>query len=161
MRLQIHQLAHSRIHSFYARLDAADQLPFLAYLLPVLVDRTGQQSMGAMDSTTAAHYAHQQEAVEPSEEIRLQMVLLLATIVSRSQGESLAPCVEDMVTVVCRTLADPFPEVKKESCRVVRLLVEACPRQVGMQHTSLCKAIVANVLHKHANVRAATVTVGE
>ena len=86
-----------------------DVIPFLPYLVPVLVDRIG--SLPPATNAESGSYGAM-DVVEPSEEIRLQMVLLLDALVERGQGR-IAPCVEDIVAILCRTFADSYPEVKK------------------------------------------------
>lgn len=53
-----------------------------------------------------------QEIVEPSEEIRLKLVTLLTSIVSMS-ASGMAPYLNDLITILQRTIIDPYPEVKK------------------------------------------------
>ena len=72
-----------------------DVSPFLPVLMPVLVVRLGSQ-----------------EVVEPSEELRLSLVALLSALVQQCT-DRIAPYVSDMVTILQRTIVDPFPEVKK------------------------------------------------
>ena len=50
--------------------------------------------------------------VEPSEEIRLQMVKTLNQIILRT-GESFTPFVEDTVNVLARTCQDSFQDIRK------------------------------------------------
>ena len=52
------------------------------------------------------------ELTEPSEEIRLSLVTLLTSTVSLC-GSGMAPYLTDMVTILQRTIVDPYPEVKK------------------------------------------------
>lgn len=53
-----------------------------------------------------------QEIVEHSEEIRLSLVALLTSIVTIS-ASGIAPYLSDLITILQRTLIDPYPEVKK------------------------------------------------
>lgn len=50
--------------------------------------------------------------MEPSEEIRLNLVMLLTSIVTCS-GKEIAPYMSDLISILQRTIIDPYPEVKK------------------------------------------------
>ena len=68
---------------------------FLSYIIPCFADRLGNL-----------------EIIEPSEEIRLQMINCLIDIVE-SAGSVFSPFAEDAVRILSRTLLDNYPEVKK------------------------------------------------
>ena len=55
-----------------------------------------------------------QDITEPSEEIRLNLVTFLTSIVSRS-GADIAPYLSDVIIILQKTIVDPYPEVKKVS----------------------------------------------
>ena len=63
--------------------------------MPVLVARLGTQ-----------------EVTEPSEELRLSLVSLLSSFVDLCSG-NMAPYLSDTVSILQRTILDPYPEVKK------------------------------------------------
>ena len=65
--------------------------------MPVMVSRLGAQ-----------------EITEPSEELRLSLVTLLSLIVGICRCQ-MAPYLNDMITILQRTIVDPYPEVKKVS----------------------------------------------
>ncbi len=88
--------------SFCAQVE--DMPTILPLLLPVAVARLGRL-----------------EITEPSEEIRLSLVSLLSAIVTRC-GVDIGPYLNDMVLILQRTIVDPFPEVKKVTKNVVRVL---------------------------------------
>lgn len=67
----------------------------LPLVIPVLVARLGTP-----------------EITEPSEELRLQCVTYLSSLVDVC-GATMAPYLNDLVTILQRTLVDPYPEVKK------------------------------------------------
>lgn len=67
----------------------------LAYLMPVLVARLGQQDI-----------------TEPSEELRLLMLIMMTSFTDLC-GSKMAPYLNDTVTILQRTLVDPYHEVKK------------------------------------------------
>lgn len=54
------------------------------------------------------------EITEPSEEIRLNLVTFLTSIVSRS-ATGIAPYLNDVIIILQKTIVDPYPEVKKVS----------------------------------------------
>ena len=67
-----------------------------------------------------------QEITEPSEEIRLNLVTLLTSIVSIS-ATGIAPYLNDLITILQRTIVDPYPEVKKV------ILADMCFRKIYNQ----------------------------
>ena len=84
-------------------MSVPEQLPgCLALLLPILVSRLGSG-----------------EVTEPSEELRLQLLCLLSSLVEAASSE-MAPYLDDMILILQRTIVDPYPELKK--VRVVWVL---------------------------------------
>ena len=82
---------------FVSHCELVDKVDcFLPYILPVAVSRVG----GA-------------EMVEPSEEVRLQLVQFLSRVVERCDAASLPPYLSDFVTILQRMITDPYPEIKK------------------------------------------------
>lgn len=67
----------------------------LVYIMPVLVARLGQQDI-----------------TEPSEELRLLMVVMMTSFTDHC-GPRMSPYLNDTVTILQRTLVDPYHEVKK------------------------------------------------
>ena len=67
----------------------------LPYIMPVLVARLGQQ-----------------EITESSEELRLSMITMLTSFMDHC-GAKVPPYLNDVVTILQRTLVDPYHEVKK------------------------------------------------
>ena len=67
----------------------------LAYVMPVLITRLGQQDI-----------------TEPSEELRLQMMIMLTSFTDLC-GSKMSPYLNDIVAILQRTLVDPYHEVKK------------------------------------------------
>ena len=74
---------------------AKDGDTYLPSIVPVLVARLGQT-----------------EIMEPSEELRLELVNLLNEIL-KVHGPKMGPFMGDMVLILQRTVVDPYPEVKK------------------------------------------------
>lgn len=71
----------------------------LPYLMPSLAQRLGGK-----------------EILEPAEELRLALMEMLSLVVEVC-GRHLAPYLDDVMRILQRTITDPFPEVKKESCK--------------------------------------------
>lgn len=117
---------------FKAIPEAVDTLP---YFMPVMVLRLGQQ-----------------ELTEPSEELRLTLVELL-TIVVGSAKKKTGAYLDDMIKILERTIVDPYPEVKKESCRCASLLARTIPEYFHMQSEALIKPLLISISHQHSKVR--------
>ena len=69
---------------------------FLPYIIPVAVSRLGGV-----------------EIIEPSEEVRLQLVQFVSQVAKRCDGANLPAYLNDFVTILQRTITDPYPEIKK------------------------------------------------
>ena len=108
---------------------------FLSFIIPVLTQRLGQI-----------------DVVEPSEEIRLQSVVFLTELVNLTQKHMVA-YFDDMVSILQRTIIDPYPEVKKESCKCTCALARAVPQHFHMQSESLIKPLLQSISHQHSKVR--------
>ena len=118
-----------------------DSLP---YIMPVLVQRLGPP-----------------EIIEPSEELRLQVVELLKEIVE-SSGKKNSVYMADIIKILQRTIIDPYPEVKKLSCHCASTLAKAVPEYFHAQSESLIKPLLLSVSHQHAKVRTIVVkTIGK
>ena len=80
--------------------SAAEQLPepaaLLSYLMPAVADRMGEVPV-----------------VEPSEELRLALIKLIAGPIILRSGQGLLPYLSMIVKVICRALEDPFHDIKK------------------------------------------------
>ena len=108
---------------------------FLSFIIPAVVQRIGQQDI-----------------VESSEELRLSLVKLLLILVE-SCKKKMGPYVDDMVKILQRTIIDPFPEVKKESCHCASALAKAVPEFFHMQSETLIKPLLISISHQHSRVR--------
>ncbi|KAJ3207731.1 HEAT repeat-containing protein 2 [Dinochytrium kinnereticum] len=112
-----------------------DILPFLPYILPAYSSRLSEL-----------------EIVEPSEEIRLELVSTLIAMVDKA-GPAFAPGVDETVKILGRTLLDPYPEVKKESCKLAICIAKHTPRAVSLHSTAITKALLPSLQHRHSAVR--------
>lgn len=84
----------------------------LPYLMPCLAQRLGSKDM-----------------LEPAEELRLSMVELLVLTVELC-GRHLAPYLDDMIRILQKTIIDPFPDVKRESCKCTISFARCVPGTV-------------------------------
>ncbi|KAI4878326.1 hypothetical protein NFI96_024324, partial [Prochilodus magdalenae] len=109
----------------------------LPYLMPCLAQRLGGK-----------------EVLEPAEELRLSMVELLSLTVEVC-GRNLAPYLDDMIRILQKTIIDPFPDVKRESCRCAISFARCVPDHFHMQAESLVKPLMQTLSHQHSRVRVA------
>lgn len=107
-----------------------------------------------------------QESGENSEELRLQLLQLLHSIVHElgsptnvthldEQSQStLSGHLDDFVRILVRALGDKFPDMRKEACRVVDTLALSPLMQpiIHLQAESLFRALLPILSHQHAKV---------
>ncbi|XP_053706872.1 dynein axonemal assembly factor 5-like isoform X1 [Synchiropus splendidus] len=111
----------------------------LPYLIPTLTQRLGDR-----------------ELQEPSEELRLSAMELL-TLTVEVCGKHLAPYLNDMITILQRTIVDPFPDVKRESCKCTVKFSSSVPEHFHMQAESLVKPLMQTIAHQHSRVRVSVI----
>ncbi|CAL1545836.1 unnamed protein product [Lymnaea stagnalis] len=135
------ELSIGIVYSFLKKVPSPED--YLSYTIPVLVQRLGQQDI-----------------LETSEEIRAHLIEMLIFLIEKS-GEKFGIYVDDCVRILQRTILDPFPEVKKESCKCASLLTDIVPRHFYMQSDSLIKPLLQSISHQHSKVRITVVeTIG-
>lgn len=83
-----------------------DSLP---YFMPCLAKRLGEK-----------------EIQEPVEELRL-LAMEMLTLTVEVCGKHFAPYVNEMITILQRTIVDPFSDVKRESCKCTVKFAECVP----------------------------------
>ncbi|MBN3308045.1 DAAF5 factor, partial [Amia calva] len=88
--------------------------------------------------------------------LRLALLGVLGLAVELCGGR-LAAYVEDVVKILQRTLVDPFPDAKKESCRCTVSFARAVPEHFHMQAESLVKPLMQTISHQHSRVRVAVI----
>lgn len=116
----------------------------LSYVFPILVQRLGQQ-----------------EIVESSEEIRFKLVELFSLLTDKA-GPKLPVYLDDSIKVLQRTLVDPYPEVKKESCKCASKIAKTVPQYFYSTSEHLIKPLLLSITHQHSKIRALVVeTLGE
>lgn len=81
----------------------------LPYLMPCLAQRLGEK-----------------EIVEPAEELRLSAVEMLILTLEVC-GKHVASYLNEMINILQRTIVDPFPDVKRESCKCTVKLATCVP----------------------------------
>ncbi|XP_073504143.1 dynein axonemal assembly factor 5 [Phyllobates terribilis] len=111
----------------------------LPYLVPAISQRLGSP-----------------ELQEPSEELRLALTELLTLLVEVC-GRRLGPYLEEMVRILQRTIVDPFPDVRKESCKCAASYALSMPEHFHMQSESLIKPLMQTISHQHSKVRIAAI----
>lgn len=122
-----------------------DRLPlndyYLSYVFPVFIERVGTP-----------------ELVEPSEEVRLQIVDCLNEIIKKySNSNCLLPFYNQFVTILCETLKDRCPEVQNASCETVISLETAIHSDFHLQAESFLKPALSCITHQRYKVRVAGV----
>ncbi|XP_057716949.1 dynein axonemal assembly factor 5-like [Corythoichthys intestinalis] len=111
----------------------------LPYLMPCLAQRFGEK-----------------EILEPSEELRLSATEML-TLTVEVCGKQLAPYLNEMMNILQRTVFDPFPDVKRESCKCTVNFANCVPEHFHMQAESLVKPLMQTIAHQHSKVRVSVI----
>ncbi|GLD66175.1 dynein assembly factor 5, axonemal [Lates japonicus] len=111
----------------------------LPYLMPCLAQRLGEK-----------------EILEPAEELRLSAVEML-TLTVETCGKHLAPYLSEMINILQRTIVDPFPDVKRESCKCTVKFAKCVPEHFHMQAESLVKPLMQTIAHQHYRVRVSVI----
>ncbi|GBG80246.1 hypothetical protein CBR_g30611 [Chara braunii] len=95
--------------------------------------------------------------IEPSEELRLQMVTLLGDeLLRKCSPGPIAEVAESIIKVLCQSLADPFHEIRKATCRAVAVLAQRAPTVAKNGAGTLLKALLPSTRHQHSRVRLAS-----
>ncbi|TNN68891.1 Dynein assembly factor 5, axonemal [Liparis tanakae] len=111
----------------------------LPYLMPCLAQRLGEK-----------------ELLEPAEELRLSAVEML-TLTVEVCGKHLAPYLTDVINILQRTIVDPFPDARRESCKCATNFAKCVPEHFHMQAESLVKPLMQTISHQHARVRVSAI----
>ncbi|KAM3863897.1 dynein axonemal assembly factor 5 [Diretmus argenteus] len=111
----------------------------LPYLVPCLAQRLGGK-----------------EILEPAEELRLSAMEVL-TLTVEVCGKQLAPYLNDVMNILQRTIVDPFPDVKRESCKCTVSFAKCVPDHFHMQAESLVKPLMQTIAHQHSRVRVSVI----
>jgi dynein assembly factor 5 len=132
----VRETAVSLLHDIVLKLEKDKILPILSLLIPTLKDRLGNKEL----------------LVESSEEIRLLLLKLLRTIVSKTMSDY-NNYVEHAVDILKVVLSDPYQGCRKEACAIVELLAQYNDKALGMFGDSIVKAVLPCVGHRHSAVR--------
>lgn len=90
--------------------------------------------------------------LENSEEIRLLYVQLLWDII-KNNGQSILPCLDDIVSILVKSIVDPCPAVKKDSCLCVVDLVNATKIHFHMVAELLVEPLLKTINYHQSAVR--------
>ncbi|GFG28909.1 hypothetical protein Cfor_12253 [Coptotermes formosanus] len=114
---------------------------YFTYLMPALLQRLGGQ-----------------EIAEPSEEVRLLEVSLLHCVINKYNPTLLPSYLNDIIQILVKTLMDPYPKIKRESCECAADLAETIPRHFYIQSESLITPMLQSVTHQHYRLRIVAIT---
>ncbi|XP_034047107.1 dynein assembly factor 5, axonemal-like [Thalassophryne amazonica] len=111
----------------------------LPYLMPCLAQRFGGK-----------------ELLEPAEELRLAALELL-TLTVEVCGKHLGPFLTEMICILHRTIVDPFPDVRRESCKCAIKFANSVPEHFHLQAESLVSPLMQTIAHHHSRVRVSVI----
>lgn len=94
----------------------------------------------------------QTEIIEESEELRLQLVQQLLLIIDKFganelNGDRLKGCYNDIIDVLLKTLRDPYVNVQRECCTIVKSLANATP-SFHCRAETLADPLIALLKHR-------------
>lgn len=119
---------------------------YLGCIVPVLAKRIGQA-----------------ETIEDSEEVRLQLLEQLETLVAKysdpdgsRSGDPLLKVLDSVIDTLIKSLRDPFPAAQKKSCEIVIALAEATP-SLHYRAEALVAPAKSILTHRHSANRIAAV----
>lgn len=95
--------------------------------------------------------------LEDSEEVRLCLVKLLSLLVSKYKS-CLFHYLDDFVNILAKTISDPYPKVKSESCECAAELAKSIPQYFHTQSESLITPLINTLLHQHYRIRVAGIS---
>ncbi|KAK5604464.1 hypothetical protein CRENBAI_016983 [Crenichthys baileyi] len=124
------------------------------------LDRSGALSRTAAAGTRQHHQPKERfgdkEILEPSEELRLSAVEMLTLTVDVC-GTHLTHYLNETISILLRTIVDPFPDVRKESCKCTVSFAKSVPEHFHMQAESLVKPLMQTITHQHSRVRVSAI----
>jgi hypothetical protein len=157
-----------------------DMAPTLPYLFPVITERSSlsfgydeeakefvrdpekheQKRRGkAMKTELQEGMVYKYTVVEPSEEVRLETMKLLKSIVVKilnsAHPTQLGPYFTDTILLVAVGICDPYPELKLESYDLVCELAMKVPPGTKHFAEGFIKLIMPALGHRHAKIRLA------
>jgi len=133
------ELAVKVVTEIVSSLDQEED--YFTYLMPALLQRLGGQ-----------------EIVEPSEEVRLLEVSLLHRVINKYNPALLPSYLNDVMQILVKTLVDPYPKIKSESCKCAADLAETIPRHFYSHSQSLITPMLQSITHQHYRIRIVAIT---
>ncbi|KXZ49991.1 hypothetical protein GPECTOR_18g147 [Gonium pectorale] len=126
-------------------LDGGRQLSDVAPLLPELVPELSRR-FGALP------------VQEPAEEIRLQIAQLTLLLLTMAPSTQIARFAPDLGAILCRSLEDGFPDIKKAGCSAVEAAAARLPfTALEPEAERLINSLAPNLQHQHSRVRLACI----
>ncbi|VVC44258.1 Armadillo-type fold,Armadillo-like helical [Cinara cedri] len=89
---------------------------------------------------------------ESSEEIKLLYVQLLRDIIKNTK-QSILPCLDDLISILTKSILDPCPEVKKNSCLCAMELASTTKTHFHMVAESLVEPILKTSNYHQSTIR--------
>uniref|UniRef100_A0A1I8HT38 TOG domain-containing protein n=1 Tax=Macrostomum lignano TaxID=282301 RepID=A0A1I8HT38_9PLAT len=104
---------------------------------------------------------NQKDVVEPSEELRLKMSILLDALINKLQKNSHL-YLSEFTQVIVQILDDAFHEVKKQACNTLSNLAKLTEGYFHPFTEKFIKPLLHNIAHQHSRVRKDVIrTVGD
>ncbi|CAM6096313.1 unnamed protein product [Calypogeia fissa] len=129
------ELAVQLISSVAKKIPRVEQT--VLHIVPVIAERMGQKPV-----------------LEESEEIRFQLVNLIAKDFLPGCPASVCFDTRDhLFQVVMSAIADQFHEIKKAACQIIVQIRESAPQVLEDKTELLLKALLPNLNHSHFRVR--------
>lgn len=91
--------------------------------------------------------------VESSEEVKLLYIQLLRDIIKYINGQSILPCLDDLISVLTKSIVDPCPAVKKDSCLCAAELADATKTHFHMVAETLIEPLLKTTNYHQSTVR--------
>ncbi|CAK8696019.1 unnamed protein product [Clavelina lepadiformis] len=132
------ELSAAFITDYVSVLPSPEQV--LPYILPTLVQRLGQE-----------------EIVEPSEELRLQILDDILMPCIEFSGKAIVGYLDELINILKKTILDPYAEVRKSSCKISSKVARTIPEHFHLQSESLIKPLMLSITHQHSKVRVAVI----
>lgn len=90
--------------------------------------------------------------IENSEEVRFLYIQLLREII-KYNGLSILPCLDDLISILSKTILDSCPTVKKDSCLCAAELASATKTHFHMVADTLIEPLLKTTNYHQSNVR--------
>lgn len=90
--------------------------------------------------------------LENSEEVKLLYIQLLRDII-KNKGQFVLPCLDDISSILAKSMLDPCPAVKKDSCLCAMEFANATKTHFHMVAESLVEPILKTTNYHQSTVR--------